>query len=185
VIGDLIYNNILSDSQDTSEINRKRKKRKIYVGLLLTGFLLTVVGTLLFFPNFILRQSISWIIHSLGLEILLITILLMLEDYKLITIKGNYKLFFYYSYYSLTVYLGHNILALLFWNQLNLYNIWPVLFLTVLGLTYFLKFSYQWKPELISLKFYIGTMSNFLAKILEEKKAILKVYQSSSTEVNL
>jgi hypothetical protein len=181
VIGDLFYKYVLSDSEEKN----RQTKRNFFLLLIISGIFLTILGIGLSFPNFMLRQTLSWIIHSLGLEILLIGLLLYIEEFDLIKIKGTYRFFFYYSYYSLTVYLGHNLLALLFWNSLTLYNIWPLLFLVVVGLTYFMRFMYKWKPDLISIKFYIGSISTFLAKMIEEKKGILRLMKTASSEINV
>ncbi|MEJ2251562.1 MAG: heparan-alpha-glucosaminide N-acetyltransferase domain-containing protein [Candidatus Lokiarchaeota archaeon] len=182
IIGDLVYKHILSKSAEEN----KKAKRNFFIILFSAGAILAVSGGFLYFPNFILRESLSWIINSLGLEICLFSFLLFIEEYDLIKIEGRFKFFFYYSYYSLMIFLGHNILALLFWHRLNYYNVWPFVIIAFVGITYVLKYLYETKPDLLSVKYYIGTLSSVLAKFVEEKRGVFKVVEpSSSSDINL
>lgn len=87
------------------------------------GTLLIVIGILFKYPKFLLRESFSWVIYSLVINIVLISIILSVV-FEIIKTKKSYKLLFYFSYYSLTIFLAHNVLHFLFLNQLNVYDIW-------------------------------------------------------------
>ncbi|MFX1278333.1 MAG: acyltransferase family protein [Promethearchaeota archaeon] len=160
VIGDIIYEKI---NEPTSQ---KLKVTLFY--LLIIGFLLILSGVLLFFPEFLKRESLSWIIYSFGIEIVLLSILLQIERMGIMTTKRSYKFFFYYSYYSLTIYLSHNLLYFLFYHLLNPVSIWffamgAFFLIGILFRTIFKKWNRN-----ASIKSQIGRLSQRISMKIEE-----------------
>ncbi|MCK4285589.1 MAG: hypothetical protein KAX18_05270 [Candidatus Lokiarchaeota archaeon] len=167
VIGDVLYDTFQSDYSQENE----RKSFGFYylIPSVVIGTLLIIFGVLYEFPRYLLRESLSWVIYSLGINIVLISLLLSVEVYELIKTSKSYKLFFYFSYYSLTIFLTHNILHFLFLNQLNLIDIWflaaGVFILMSLGL----RLAYKLWQGHASVKVQIGRISSHVVMKLEER----------------
>ncbi len=106
----------------------------------------------------------------MGINLLVLIILIILEEYNILKTKKSYRVFFYFSYYSFTVYLGHNFLYFIFYQKLDLVTIWIAVILTFLVFSLFLRQIYKiwgWKA---SLKSVLGKTSFKLAYKIEEKK---------------
>ncbi|MFX1456092.1 MAG: acyltransferase family protein [Promethearchaeota archaeon] len=167
VVGDLINDNYFSN--DNCSQNSTFKK-KLLVPVIIVGFLMIITGISIFFPNFLIRESLSWVIYSMGIELCLFSILLAIEKYKIIETKRSYKLFFYYSYYSLTIYLAHNLLYFLFLNLLDDMSIWFFAISSFFIIGFILRWIYKNFKEKASLKVQIGRLSQALAQKIEAKK---------------
>ncbi|MHA2128773.1 MAG: heparan-alpha-glucosaminide N-acetyltransferase domain-containing protein [Promethearchaeota archaeon] len=165
VVGDILHESYLNNHQ----LNRLNAlKNKLLIPTILTGILLIICGILFQFPDFLMRGSVSWIIYSLGIDILLFSVFLLFEEIVLISTKKNYRILFYYSYYSLTVYISHNLFYFIFLGRLNAYIIWFYIVGTVLIYTLFLRFMYNKYGGKFSLKVQISKFSS--NKDLEKKQ---------------
>jgi len=166
VVGDVIndiYNN------KNIEIRRKAIKEKMLIPIGVISLLLISIGILFNFPSFLIRSSFSWLIYTLGINLMLLLILITLEEYNLFKTKKNYRVFFYFSYYSFTVYLGHNFLYFIFFESLDLIQIWIASLFTFGICSLVLRQIYKkwgWKA---SLKVVLGKLSFKSASKIEEK----------------
>jgi len=127
-------------------------------------------GVLFNFPSFLSRSSLSWLFYAIGIDLLVLMILIILEEYNLFKTKKRYRVFFYFSYYSFTVYLGHNFLYFIFYKKLDLVTIWIAVVSTFIVFSLFLRQIYKiwgWKA---SLKTILGKMSSKLAYRIEKNK---------------
>jgi len=121
VIGDTIFRTFFLNQ---SEEDKKRSfGYNFLIPSIICGVFLIALGMLLNFPTFLMRRSFSWAIYSIGIDVFLISIFLIFEVFEIIRPHKSYKFLFYYSYYSLTIYLAHNFLYFLFFQQLNVINI--------------------------------------------------------------
>ena len=162
VVGDTIYTVFyIKNEKKTSS------KRFFFVTLITCGAGLIFFGAMFEMPQYLTRSSFSWIIYSLGFDLSLIAILLVFEEMKIFRTKKSYKFLFYYSYYSLTIYLAHNILYLLFLNQLNEFNIWFFILAAFVLIGLILRAVYKKWESLASLKAQIGKLSLILATKIE------------------
>ena len=167
VVGDImndIYNN------KNPELKRKQLKKKMIIPTSLISLGLISFGVLFNFPSFLSRSSLSWLFYAIGIDLLVLMILIILEEYKIFSTKKSYRVFFYFSYYSFTVYLGHNFLYFIFYQKLDLVTIWIAVVLTFIVFSLFLRQIYKkwgWKA---SLKALLGKTSFKLAYKIEEKK---------------
>jgi len=167
VVGD-----IMNDIYNTKnpELKRKQLKKKIIIPTSLISLGLISLGVLFNFPSFLSRSSLSWLFYALGIDLVVLMILIILEEYKIFSTKKSYRVFFYFSYYSFTVYLGHNFLYFIFYQKLDLVTIWIAVVLTFIVFSLFLRQIYKkwgWKA---SLKALLGKTSFKLAYKIEEKK---------------
>jgi hypothetical protein len=154
------------------ELKRKQLIKKMLIPTSLISLGLISFGVLFNFPLFLSRSSLSWLFYAIGIDLLVLIILIILEEYKIFNTKKSYRVFFYFSYYSFTVYLGHNFLYFIFYQKLDLVTIWIAVVLTFLVFSLFLRQIYKilgWKA---SLKVVLGKMSSKLAHKIEENKRI-------------
>ncbi len=167
VIGDILYD---INNNKNPELKKKQLKRKMIVPTCLISACLISFGVLFNFPSFLSRNSLSWLFYAIGIDLLVLMILIILEEYGILNTKKSYRVFFYFSYYSFTVYLGHNFLYFIFFEILDLVTIWIAVVLTFIVFSLVLRQIYKkwgWKA---SLKSVLGKVSFKLAYRIEEKK---------------
>lgn len=121
VIGDLIHETIYINKEDHQNLDFIKR---LLIPTILAGIFMITSGVFIKFPQFLIRKSLSWVVYSIGIDLFLLSIFLSIEKFSIFRAKRSYKLIFYYSYYSLTIYLAHNLLYLLFFNKLDLISIW-------------------------------------------------------------
>jgi len=167
VVGDVIFDIYLIENQKE---RNKKLHTKFIVPSLIIGLILIVLGVFIYFPNFIIHNSISSIIFSLGVLLTLLSILLFIEEREIKETKRSYKVFFYYSYYSFTIYLAHNALYFIFMGKLNAFNVWFVDIGSMILLTLLIRAIYKKFKEKLSLKIQIGRIAASLTKRFEEKR---------------
>ena len=164
VLGDIIFRRY-------SEIDKGREEKiKFMKSLLVLGIILIILGMFISFPNFLVHDTISSQVYSLGVNFVILSLLLLIEEFEKFKRKRSYKFFFYYSYYSLGIYLTHYLLYFLFTTSLNALNVWIAIFGIGLVLTTLIRFFYKKFGYILSLKIQVGRISSGLAKILEERK---------------
>ncbi|MHA1320409.1 MAG: acyltransferase family protein [Promethearchaeota archaeon] len=167
VVGDLIYN---INNNKLPELKRSLLKKKIIIPISVISLVSISFGILFYFPLFLTRSSLSWLFYAIGFDLLVFMILIILEEYGIFNTKKSYRVFFYFSYYSFTVYLGHNFLYFIFYQKLDLVTIWIAVVLTFLIFSLVLRQLYKkwgWKA---SLKTVLGKISFKLAQKIEENK---------------
>jgi len=166
VIGDLLFD--FSALDDDSE-KKRFLKRKIIVPLLACGIVLITTSFWFLLPNLFTEQiltintNIWWLIYSLGLDLIIILILLILEEYHIFNRKRSFRSLFYFSYYSLVLFLLQNLNYFLFFELLNRYNIWYFIIATILIYDIFLRFMYKKLEGNFSLKVQIGKIAKKIA----------------------
>jgi uncharacterized membrane protein len=178
VIGDMMYDITYGRNKDNDNQNFQFKKKPILY-VVIIGIILIISGVLLsfldfltittFFGTFLERQSFSWIIYSLGIDLVLLSILLFIEYSRILKIKKSYKFIFYFSYYSLTIYLAHNIFFFLFFNQLNLFAFNIVAVIMFISIGVLLRAIYNRWEEKVSIKAIVGKVSLYLTLKIEER----------------
>ncbi len=167
VMGDYIYNLKNGDEQNKKEF--LFKNRAIIYSFLI-GISITVFGILFLYPNFIWFNSISSVLYALGLIIAFLAVLIVIEILQLIKTKNSYRFLYFYSYYSFTLFLGHNVLLILFIDQLNAYlTIWIVVAVFNVILVCLLKIMHDKLGIRASVKAGISILSGFIAMKIEKK----------------
>jgi hypothetical protein len=166
VVGDIIFDTV---NERDENVKRKIFWKNLFIPSIVIGFTFIILGILIKFPNFLIRESFSWIIYALGIELILLSILLYFEIFEVIKTKKSYKLLFYYSYYSLTIYLGHNLLYFMFYNQLNACNIWIFAAAAFIIIGIILRAIYNIWESKASIKVQVGRLSSVLTERIEER----------------
>jgi hypothetical protein len=167
VIGDILND---LNSAPSSVLKRKLLKKKLLLPASLISLGLIIFGILLNFPSFLSRNSLSWLFYAIGIDLIVLMFLIILEEYDIFKTKKSYRVFFYFSYYSFTVYLGHNFLYFIFYKKLDLVTIWIAVILTFLVFTLILRQLYKMWSWKASLKSVLGKISSKLAYKIEENK---------------
>jgi hypothetical protein len=167
VIGEIIYE-IYLDNDKKKRLDAL--KFKLILPLLMFGGTLTGIGILLFLPDFLLHGTVSAIIYSLGVILILTSTLLTIEEFEVFKERKRYRLFYYYSYYSLTIYLTHNSLYFLFAGQLKILNI--LIFLTTLTalLTLLIRFAHNKYGIKVSVKVQLGRLARGITNKIEKNR---------------
>ncbi|MFX1277658.1 MAG: heparan-alpha-glucosaminide N-acetyltransferase domain-containing protein [Promethearchaeota archaeon] len=175
VFGELLFKAL--NIEDNGE-----RKKYLKCNLLVPSFIISIIlittGIILEFPIDLTSpyvwasiRSFPWRIHAIGIDMLLISILIFLEEYEILKFKKNYRFLFYFSYYSFTVYGTHYILTVIFIERFNAdIFFWMTLFITLLLYGLLLNISYKKLGPKISIKAQISRMSVVLANIIEERK---------------
>ncbi|MFX1323430.1 MAG: heparan-alpha-glucosaminide N-acetyltransferase domain-containing protein [Promethearchaeota archaeon] len=168
VVGEYIFD--LKNANNHKRLEFLLSNRAI-IYFFLIGISILIFGVLFQFPNFIIFNSISSVLYALGIILATLAVLIVIEILELIKTKKNYKYLYFYSYYSFTIFLGHNVLLLLFIDQLNAYlTIWiaVVAFNVILGVI--LKIMHDKLGIRASVKAGISILSGFIAMKLEKNQ---------------
>ncbi|MBD3215416.1 MAG: DUF1624 domain-containing protein [Candidatus Lokiarchaeota archaeon] len=169
--------------------NNKTFLRKFSYPLIFLSIFLILFGIFFQFPLFILRNSYTWVIYSLGFMILVFTLLIISEKFEFINFDSKYNFLFYYSYYSFSIYLVTFIFMIFPVPKLNLYNFWFFYFLTMSLTTIALKLIYESVKGLFSIKYIMSRVSEFLTLKIEEKfynQEVIKIsYLIERLKINL
>ncbi|MHA2181167.1 MAG: acyltransferase family protein [Promethearchaeota archaeon] len=177
VIGDVLFDTFHSDS--SRNIKRKSFGYNYLIPSIVIGALLIVFGVLYEYPRYLFRESFSWVIYSLGINIVLISLLLSVEVFEIIKTKKSYKLFFYFSYYSLTIFLTHNFLHFLFLNQLSLIDFWLFTGAVFILMSLVLRTVYKLWQGHASVKAQIGRLSIHVISERSKKKLVKNALNSN------
>lgn len=171
VVGD-IFNDL--NNNNALEKRREEMKREMIYPIGILSLVLIVFGLLFKFPNFMQRSSFSWYIYSIGIILIIFLILLILEEYRVFETRKKYRVFFFFSYYSFTVYLAHNFLYFIFYKKLDLIFIWIAVIATFFIFSAIIRQIYKMWGWKASLKAVLGRLSFKIAKKIEEKMSKIK-----------
>ena len=168
--GDIIYENL--NIQTKNKSNSSVFTQKI-ISLLIIGISL-IIAAILFIPPGIISgtsfmfslRSISWLIYSVGVLITAYSLLLIIENSKVFKIQKKFRFIYYFSYYSLSIFLLHYIFDIFF---APFFEIWLVLIfwgVIVLGVGLGLKGIHKVIGKHFSLKYHLGKVTNLIAKYI-------------------
>jgi len=167
VIGDVLYD--LYSDNDTI-VNREVFKKKFLIPSLISGVILIVFGVIFQFPNFLHHRTFSWFFYSLGIELIIFAFILGIEEIGMLNTQNRYRFLSYFSFYSFTVYLLHNLLYFLFFDSLYPFNIWIYISATIILMGLALLCIYNKWGSSFSIKAQIGRLSLGIAKLIDNRK---------------
>ena len=167
VAGDIIF--------DINNLNNKKDRRNAFkykfLGyIILFGIGLIFIGIFYNFPNFFIYGSYSSILYAFGVSLCIFSILITIEEYEIFKMKKSYRYLFYYSFYSFTIYIGHNLLYFLFTRQLSILYAWIAVLLIIPLMGVLLRITYKRLGVKASIKAGISVISYLLAKKIEKKE---------------
>ena len=171
VVGDILLD--VSDTKNPIERKGEIRKKLLFPSLSI-GLILILLGLWMWHPNYDIKVLIHptnfyWAIFSCGVQLVIFSIGIYLEEY--IKTEKNYRFLFYFSYYSLTIYLAHYLLFFVpIRHQFNVINFWfffiPIF--VVIGLV--LRMLYKKYQAKIAVKTFIGIISMILTLKIEKMK---------------
>jgi uncharacterized membrane protein len=162
--GDLIKRIDFGTKEDNNIFLKKFSLPMIFLSIFLILF-----GIFFQFPLFILRNSYTWVIYSLGLMIFVFTLLITIEKFDLVNYDSDLNFLYYYSYYSFSIFLAQFIFMLIPVPPLNLFNFWFFYFIAMSLLTIIIKMTHDKIKGLFSVKYLMSRTSEFLALKIEER----------------
>ena len=165
VVGDILYD--VYYKEDKNNRNAHLKKRLILPAILIGGLLVVFI----FFSkwlNFINLPSFYGVVSSLGMSLILFSLYIIFEENKKIKTKNSHKFLFYFSYYSLTIYLAHNVLYFLFFERLDIFFTCLSIFIVVVLIGLFFKVFYPKLGSSLSIKRQISRLSYGIVMKLEK-----------------
>ncbi|MFX0070972.1 MAG: hypothetical protein ACFFAO_07775, partial [Candidatus Hermodarchaeota archaeon] len=169
VVGEIIYD--INRIENREEREYAIKFRFLYPTFLI-GLCLMIFAILFQFPSFFTYSSFSAIVYALGIIFIIVSIVMGIEVYELIKLKKNYNFLEYYSYYSFTIFLAHNVVYFLFYQSLNAISIWFAIVITLTLMTILLRYVYKKLGPKASLKAGISIISFFLTVKLKQRKYV-------------
>ncbi|MBA7503791.1 hypothetical protein ES706_02412 [subsurface metagenome] len=158
VVGEIFYEIYSIKQDDLKDILVKKKIVRnfiIYGGLLITTAVLCSIFIFDDPISFIIRTSFTWMLYGIGLDLILIGFLTYLHEF-ILTPEWRYRFLFYFSYYSLTLYLGHNVIAFIFWERLDIVTCIAIAILVAIGFWYLTRFLYNKSGPKYSVKYLIS-----------------------------
>jgi len=175
VIADIIYEKYIHQEPEIPNI---KFLKKITFPIILSGIILILAAFLLVpFPVIVeeflwQRRNIAWITYAIGLLMIVYPSLFYIEKLNVIQINKKYRFFFYFSYYSFSIFLLHYSLYFLFTHGLTLNVFLPVIMITIFLIGLLLKLIYRKLGNLFSLKYQLSRLADGitteLIKILPE-----------------
>ncbi|MFX1493958.1 MAG: heparan-alpha-glucosaminide N-acetyltransferase domain-containing protein [Promethearchaeota archaeon] len=169
VVGDMVFGITLLDDKKERKIV---VKNNFLIGILIIGSILIPIGVLFQFPTFISRNTFPSFIYSIGIILVAFSLLISIEEFEIIKTKKKYNFLFFYSYYSFTVYLGHNLLYFIFRDQLNAVTFWMPIIITMSVLTILLRTMFVKAGPKLSLKAGISVLSFIITTKIYRNKSI-------------
>jgi uncharacterized membrane protein len=167
VVGEMIYEIYYKDSIK----NRLSilKKRLIIPSFLIGAIIITFIAIVNSFL-FLNIPSFYGIVSTLGVCLIVFSLLVLIDEYEIFKPKKDFRFLFYFSYYSLTIYIVHNLLFFVFSKRLNALgsSIYIVSVVILIGL--FLKFIYPKVGASLSIKKLISKLSSKFVKRIEKQK---------------
>ncbi|MFW9948094.1 MAG: heparan-alpha-glucosaminide N-acetyltransferase domain-containing protein [Candidatus Odinarchaeota archaeon] len=167
-----VVGEIISDINTVEDQNERKLlfKKKFIIPTSIFGTILLVFGIINFFPDFLFFNTISAFAYSLGIILIVLSFFTAIQIFELIKTKKSYRYLFFYSYYSFTVYLGHNVLYFLFVDQLTVVTIWFAIIGGSILFGFLFRAMYQKLGAKASLKTGIGALSFIIATKFSKKK---------------
>ncbi|MBD3255898.1 MAG: DUF1624 domain-containing protein [Candidatus Lokiarchaeota archaeon] len=167
VVGETIH-----EIYSIEDLNMRKQwiKKRLIAPLLFFGGILIMFGIVYDFPEFFQHRTFPWLFYSLGIQLCFLAMLFLGEEFLFSHIEKSYKFLFYFSYYSLTVFLSHYLLFFLFSRELSLIRIWATILIVTILVGLVLRIIYKLLGSKASLKNHIGRWSLELAQIIENQK---------------
>ncbi|MFX0057959.1 MAG: heparan-alpha-glucosaminide N-acetyltransferase domain-containing protein [Candidatus Heimdallarchaeota archaeon] len=166
VCGEIFYETyaINDDILRNIEIKNKIVKKFFVYGTLL------MVGALIY-SSFMFNDVFTYLnrdtpicqLFGIGWGLFLIAFFTYIHDFRL-SPEWKHKFFFYFSFYSLTLYLAHNIVAFIFWQSLNIIMSFIIATISTIGFWYLSKIMHNRFGQKASIKYLMGKILNKFSK---------------------
>lgn len=154
VCGEIFYHTYSINDKNLRELQIKNKIVRTFF-----AYGLIIMVSSIIFPSLIFNDAFAYLnrnstlstLFGIGWALFLIALFTYIHEFKC-TEEWKYKFFFYFSVYSLTLYLVHNVVALFFWQSLNIIASVIIAIISTIGFWYLSKVLYNKYGVNISLK---------------------------------
>ncbi|MBY9012551.1 MAG: DUF1624 domain-containing protein [Candidatus Lokiarchaeota archaeon] len=167
VVGEIIYEVYCKD------VNKSRmsilKKRLIIPSIIIGAIIITFIAIANSFL-FLNIPSFYGIFSTIGVCFVSFSLFVLIEEYEIFKPKKNYKFLFYFSYYSLTIYLVHNLLYFVFYKSLSALASSIYIGLVIVSIGLFLKFIFPKVGASLSIKKLISKLSSRIVLKIEKTR---------------
>jgi len=172
LIGTVIGNIITDLNNSEDQIRRKKMLRnKLLLPCFICGLILILYTFIFIFPPFFHNIGFNWFFYAMGACLIFLAALILAEEIGIFSTKRSYRFLYYFSFYSLLVYLSHNILFFVFNELLNFYNFWLFFSGVVIIIGLVLRRVYKkWGPK-AALKIRLSKYATRIAlNLINEKQ---------------
>jgi len=172
LIGTVVGDSFFKVSTISDQEERKHAIKYVFLmPLTLIGIISVSFSFIFRFPDIIFRRTFSSHVFSIGFFLILLSILLYIEEFEVVKTKKSYRFFYYYSFYSFTIYLAHDPLYFIFFRQLNAFTIWIAFVGTIILITLLLKSINEKWGRKASLKTQLSILSLIILNKIEQKES--------------
>ncbi|MCK4286662.1 MAG: hypothetical protein KAX18_10695 [Candidatus Lokiarchaeota archaeon] len=160
-----VFGDFISDVNKIT-IEKKRLialRNRILLPALISGTILIIIGLIYEIPNYNNNVNFIWIAYPLGFNLILLSILIIIEEFNILSFKTKFRFLHYFSYYSLTIFFGHNILYFLFYKQLSFFYAWLIIpsIIFLCGLIMHFIHKSRWRQD-FSIKLVLGEITKMI-----------------------
>ena len=167
VVGEVIYETYY---QEEKKRRLNLLKKRLMLPSITIGVILVIFVLIANWFHFLNIPSFYGIISATGISLILFSLFVIIEESKIIKVNKKYNFIFYFSYYSLTIYLVHHLLYFVFFESMNALMSQFAIVLTVVLIGLFLKLIYPKVGGTISIKMIISKLTNKIVMRLDRKK---------------
>jgi hypothetical protein len=177
LVADIIYE---KEVNEKTRVSDKKFIKTVTIPFLIVGGLIMIVLFSLF-PTFVFKGNlIGWLIYSCGAQFIVFNILFIVEKLEIFNFKKNYRFFFYFSYYSLSVFLLHSVIFSYLIGLLSyesfVFKYFISYFIIIIIFYLFLRYIYKKYGKKFALKHQISRLASYLVK---------KYYESQESKVEI
>ena len=168
IIGDTIHNNYFNFEKKI-DIKNNQLIRKFFLPLMIIGICLILIGYFVIHPGILKKNQLSWLLYAAGIQLIIFSALFTIEKLVSITFNNRYRFFYYFSYYSFSIFLLHYPIYFLFLDSLTLSQYFLLIPFLVILIGIGLKAIYHKLGQLFSLKAQISRLVTKTAFLIEGK----------------
>lgn len=167
IIGATIYDKYFSFEQEVN-VSRKKILLKFSIPMVLVGIGLILIGYFMVHPGIFIKNQVSWLLYAAGAQLIFFSLLFTIEKLEIITIHKKYRFFYYFSYYSFSIFLLHYPIYFLFLGSLTLIQFFLIIPFVVIIMGLGLKLVYHVIGPWFSLKTQISRLATWTSYKIEE-----------------
>ena len=167
IIGGILYEDYFS-FEEQIDVNKQKVLLKFSLPIVLMGIGLILIGFFVVQPGIITKNQLSWLLYAAGAQLIFFSLLFTIEKLEIITIDKKYRFFYYFSYYSFSIFLLHYPIYFLFLNSLTLIQFFLIIPFVVIIIGLGLKLVYHTLGPWFSLKTQLSRLATETSFIIEE-----------------
>jgi len=154
----------------SSNVNKRASNKNLLISfifpLLIIGFILIIVSVFIIPLDILEKFNINWPIYAIGTHLFVYSILFAIEFLSSKKLKKEHRFFYYFSYYSFTIFLLHYPIYFFFNQSLAGYIYFLIIPIVLIFIRTLSKLAYNNFGPTLSLKYQLSRLSTRIAEIL-------------------